>query len=123
MNLGSNSNSTTTHPSGPSLPLDLNELFNTQANHIRKLEEQVYSCDKALEVLLSQVNHLHIQNQALTSSAKSKATESKNPGASKKSYNKANQPRSSTASGGSSKISIKNIRKKCSKKQTSPIKK
>ncbi|MBW0552573.1 hypothetical protein O181_092288, partial [Austropuccinia psidii MF-1] len=123
MNLGSNSNSTTTHPSGPSLPPDLNELFNTQVDHIRKLEEQIYSRDKALEGLLSQVTHLHVQNQALTSSAKSKATESKKPGASKKSYNKEKQPRSSTASGGSNKISIKKIRKKRSKKQTSPIKK
>ncbi|MBW0460808.1 hypothetical protein O181_000523 [Austropuccinia psidii MF-1] len=111
MNFGSNSNSTTTHPPGPSLPPDLNELFNTQANNIRKVEEQVYSLDQELEGLLSQVTHLHVQNQALTSSAKSKATELENTGASKKSYNKANQPRSSKASAGSNKNSIKKIRK------------
>ncbi|MBW0585766.1 hypothetical protein O181_125481 [Austropuccinia psidii MF-1] len=116
MNSGSKSNSTTTHSSGPSLPPDLNELFNTQVDHIRKLEEQVYSRDQELEGLLSQVTHLHVQKQALTSSEKSKTTESKNPGASKKSYNEENQPRSSTASGGSNEISIKKIRKKCSKK-------
>ncbi|MBW0542976.1 hypothetical protein O181_082691 [Austropuccinia psidii MF-1] len=93
MNFGPDSNSTTTHLSGPSLPPDLNKMSNIQSNHIRNLEEQVYSCDQALEGLFSQVTHLHVQNQALTSSEKTKATESKNTVTSKKSYNKGNRPR------------------------------
>ncbi|MBW0502372.1 hypothetical protein O181_042087 [Austropuccinia psidii MF-1] len=78
MNLGSHSNSATHHPS-PSLPPDLNELFNIQANHIRNLEEQVNARDRALEGLLSQVTNLNIQNQALTSSAKTQEKEKKTP--------------------------------------------
>ncbi|MBW0579152.1 hypothetical protein O181_118867 [Austropuccinia psidii MF-1] len=98
MSLGCHSNSATNHPS-PSLPPDLQELFNIQANHIRDLEEQVNARDRALEGLLSQVTNLNIQNQALMSSEKAKEKEKNHTLSKKKSFNKTNQPISSKASG------------------------
>ncbi|MBW0539276.1 hypothetical protein O181_078991 [Austropuccinia psidii MF-1] len=119
MNLGSHSTSATNHPS-PSLPSDLNKLFNIQANHIRYLEEQVNACDQELEGLLSQVANLNIQNEALTSSAKTKEKEKKNTLSTKKSFNKTNQPISSKASGFLKKHSIKEIRKNILQKSAKP---
>ncbi|MBW0503895.1 hypothetical protein O181_043610 [Austropuccinia psidii MF-1] len=115
-----NHNNMSPHPSGPSISNNLKEIFNSQTEHIRQLQDQIHSCDKALEGLLFQVNNLHAQNQGLTTLAKLKNKETKQDSSSQKDLKKPNQQTVNEISGGSKK-SATNRSKKHTKKPSSPI--
>ncbi|MBW0568142.1 hypothetical protein O181_107857, partial [Austropuccinia psidii MF-1] len=116
-------NNMSPHPSGPSFPNNLEEIFNSQTEHIRHLQDQIHSCDKALEGLLFQVNNLHVQNQGLTTLAKLKNKETKQRSSSKKGLKKPNQQTVNEISGGSKKSATNRRSKKHTKKPSFPIKK
>ncbi|MBW0582220.1 hypothetical protein O181_121935, partial [Austropuccinia psidii MF-1] len=56
-----------------SLGPELNDLLNSQADQIQQLQQRLEAHEQEFEILLSQVNDLHVQNQnQLMSTAKSK---------------------------------------------------
>ncbi|MBW0471489.1 hypothetical protein O181_011204 [Austropuccinia psidii MF-1] len=116
-------NNMSPHPSGPSFPNNLNKIFNAQTEHIRQLQDQINSRDKALEGLLLQVNNLHVQNQGLTTLAKLKNQETKQHSSSKKGLKKPKQQTVNKISGGSKKLATNRRSTKHTKNPSSPIKK
>ncbi|MBW0503280.1 hypothetical protein O181_042995 [Austropuccinia psidii MF-1] len=46
-----------------SLGPELNDLLNSQADQIQQLQQHLEARDQEFEILLSQVNDLHVQNQ------------------------------------------------------------
>ncbi|MBW0544968.1 hypothetical protein O181_084683 [Austropuccinia psidii MF-1] len=71
-------NSSKPFSSGSSLGPKLNDLLKSQADKIKQLHQFLEVCDKEFEILLSQVNYLHVQNQnQLLSTGKSKGNKRK----------------------------------------------
>ncbi|MBW0513093.1 hypothetical protein O181_052808 [Austropuccinia psidii MF-1] len=71
-------NSAQPFSSASSLGPELNDLLNSQADIINQLHQRLEAFEKEFEILLSQVNNLHFQNQnQLISTVKSKGNKRK----------------------------------------------